>query len=45
MITPTTGTTTVNGQVVYEDWSTENWDFGTNRQYPAVKYGGESDGH
>ena len=25
--------------VTYEDWSTDDWDFGTSSQYPAIKYG------
>ena len=28
--------TTATG--IYSDWSTENWDFGTNWQYPVLKY-------
>ena len=31
--------TTNNG--IYEDWQTTQWDFGTARQYPAVKHNGE----
>ena len=25
--------------VTYKDWSTDDWDFGTSSQYPAIKYG------
>jgi len=38
LITPTAPTATVNEQHVYNGWSTSSWDFGTARQYPAVKY-------
>ena len=33
LILPTAPTTTT-----YAGWSTSNWDFGTNEQYPALKY-------
>ena len=27
-----------NATGIYRDWSTESWDFGSNRQYPVLKY-------
>ncbi len=35
---PTSPTTTINGIVYYENWSKEDWDFGTSEQYPILKY-------
>ena len=35
---PTTPTITINGIVYYENWSKEDWDFGTSEQYPILKY-------
>ena len=28
---------------IYEDWDTENWDFGGDKQYPAIKYNLQGD--
>ena len=35
------GTSTISRQTctTYENWSTDDWDFGTSSQYPAIKYG------
>ena len=35
---PTSPTTTINDVVYYENWSKEDWDFGTSEQYPILKY-------
>ena len=28
---------------IYEDWDSEDWDFGTDKQYPAIKYNLQAD--